>query len=370
MPFHLPEFQAFRCTGCGRCCRPWAVAIEEPQRQAIEDSEAFRQRRHCGLTPLQVVQPGRAELGDRGDGRCTFLDQDNGCELHRELGGRQKPLGCQLFPYQVVRTPLGLFASLSFACPPVVEGHDRGVELNRQELEEALRPYLDPLETSPDQPFLVGLSAQRSLPWQEYLELEDRLLTQFCPQRPVRSLLGLLLELLWRGALPPTEEDLDFALEMSLKYLSSLVLYLEESCAPPASEAWEPGQRQALLNALQSGQSSSSPGRPQPLPPLECDPRPPAWMGETFHRYWKNQVQGKTALRSHLADRLLRTAAAIALTAFYTEVFRVSRAGHQATLEDLVEAFALVENEAVSHSSATAPFFAEWEALLNRIAQG
>ncbi|MBL4702556.1 MAG: YkgJ family cysteine cluster protein, partial [Phycisphaeraceae bacterium] len=44
-------------------------------------------------------------LKHKPNGDCIFLNSDNGlCQIHEQFGESEKPLGCQLFPFQLHRT--------------------------------------------------------------------------------------------------------------------------------------------------------------------------------------------------------------------------------------------------------------------------
>lgn len=370
-PVQVYDFQAFACTNCGRCCRPWEVALEGAQAEAIRQSHAYQSRVKKGYQPLLVVRPGVGELGDRGDDHCTFLDNQNLCELHAELGGGSKPLGCQLFPYQVVQTPEGLHVYLSFACPPVVAGLDADVESNRQQLDAALGIHSEPLPDSPESPFLVKLWQGAAIPWESYLRLESSLLASYRPAQPLDSVLGMVLDLfeICSGPFSPACDpwpdlkggghDLSFAREILSKLLGFLVAIFERC---------EDGQRGlAVARAVEQGLSISSGPLEMILPPLNLEPPSADWVQTTYHRYFRNAFQGKAVLRSTVASKLLEVAAALALTSYYAEAYRQARGLEALDLETLTDAFALVESELATHNPAAAGDFTPWEETFRRL---
>ena len=352
---HLYDFQAFACTSCGRCCRPWEVSLEKVQRNAIEASAAYQRRLRRGYLPITVETAGIGELGDRGDGHCTFLDEKNLCELHGEIGGRSKPMGCQLYPYQVVRTPAGTFAYLSFGCPPVVAGLDFDVSANRNELREVLGDYAAPLEDSEESPFLVELSAQTSIPWQAYLRLEAELATAFQSSQPITSCLTLAANLLaWERTgkidlerrLSP--EDLEFTLELLRKFLGSMISAVENID--------EDSVRRELALAVETGQSVVSERFGLTLPPLSTGEPEATWVLEVYSRYYRNALVGKAALRSTLIARLYTMACELILTSYYAEAFRLDRGLTVLDLDCLTDAFGIVEFHHGIHSPAMGRF--------------
>ena len=85
---------------------------------------------------------GREDIHPAGDGiyklnhikdACVFLDDDNLCAIHKELGLEAKPFMCKHFPNHVTSTPEGIIATLDFACPTVVA--DEGPPFQEQEAE-------------------------------------------------------------------------------------------------------------------------------------------------------------------------------------------------------------------------------------------
>lgn len=366
---HLHDFQAFSCTSCGRCCRPWEVALEGTQRRAIEASQAYQARLKPNYVPLKVETPGIGQLQDRGDGHCTFLDADNLCELHAELGGRSKPLGCQLFPYQTVRTPGGMFVYLSFGCPPVVAGLDRDLATNQRELDEALGDYAAPLLVTPEAPYLVDLTESTAIPWEAYRRLESDLLTAFVPAQPIRSCLVLAMAVLLADHSNHLEltrtfntEDTDFALEILRKFASSMVSVVENID--------ENSDRQALAAAVEAGEITFSSRFELTMPPLSLDEPNQDWILEIYHRYFQNAILGKALLRSTVVGKLLVMASGFALTNFYAEAYRRTRELETLDLQCVIDAFAITEFHHGAHSPAMAGYSQAMEETYSYIVGG
>lgn len=77
----------------------------------------------AGQEPFQEGACATCRVGRRPDGACVFLATDQRCRLHAELGPREKPLACRVFPYVMVPTPVGVVVGLSHFCPEVRAGH-------------------------------------------------------------------------------------------------------------------------------------------------------------------------------------------------------------------------------------------------------
>lgn len=353
---HVHDFQAFSCTSCGRCCKPWEVAIEAAQLEAIEASREYRAAVRENFRPLTVERPGVASLGDRGDDACTFLDWDNLCRLHAELGGRLKPLGCQLYPYQAVQTPAGMYVYLSYACPPVVAGTDRDASSNRRDLDRALGRYAAPLPDSEEEPYRVELHEERELTWESYLQLEGRLLEAYDKERPWDSLLEIALWLLEspspEGAWPPIpleRIDLEFPRELFASYLAALIGTLERFV--------QDGPTQQLVEAIENGRPVRLERLDLELPPLSLEPPPQAWLLEIFERYFRDAVLGKSMLKSSVVSRLLGLACAMALTLHFAEAYRLQRGLPEVGLGEVTDAFRLVESDLTTHATVTAAYY-------------
>jgi Fe-S-cluster containining protein len=366
IPVHLHDFQAFSCTSCGRCCRPWAVSIQSVQTEAIHASTAYQKRARAGFLPLEVFQPGRARLGDRGDDHCTFLDPHNLCELHAEIGGRLKPLGCQIYPYQAVQCPDGIYVSLSFGCPPVVAGTDTAVQDNRQQLNEALGEAADPLIDSEEQPFLVDLSEQAAITWPSYLALEQRILEAYQPERPLHSMLAMSVAILraqsqpgrgWPELNGPLDEA--FAREILGMYVGSMVSAIEN--------IEDEGERHALGQAISAGQTVYSPRFAMALPSLSLEEIQEPWIQDIYQRYFRNVVQGRALLKSTVLGKLLAVACAFVLVRYYAEAYRLARGRQEIDLDCLTDAFGIVEFIIVTHSPTTAGYFLGLEETFSKL---
>lgn len=366
-PVQIQDFQAFECTSCGRCCKPWEIALEAVQTAAIRQSEAYMSRVKEGYVPLIEVRGGVGELGDRGDDQCTFLNRDNLCELHAEIGGRLKPMGCQLYPYQAVQTPDGMFAYLSFACPPAVTGQDCDVESNRSQLDEVLSKYSDPLPDSSEEPFVVDLSGDLAISWASYLQLEERLLSAYRREQPLESILEMLLDVFQVasrpfGGWPPLATpgaDLGFAKEICAKLLGSLVSSVEKTD--------DEGERVAMARTFGEGLSVRSTRFGITLPPLDLDCSYPGWMLDTYHRYFRNAILGKALLKSTVTGKLLALAAAVVLSDVYAQGYARARGLDEVDMEALIDGFRVVENDILTHNPVATEFFAAWEETFRAI---
>jgi Fe-S-cluster containining protein len=99
----LPD-EHFSCRSCTNCCRHWHVEL------LPDDLERLHKLTWPAGDPLGAIKPtfqhaGKTYLAHRDDGACVFLNDANGlCRIHETFGGPVKPLGCQLYPFQITPT--------------------------------------------------------------------------------------------------------------------------------------------------------------------------------------------------------------------------------------------------------------------------
>ena len=370
----LEKFQGFRCTSCGLCCtRHWGVGVESAVESGIRGSRFYAQKERLGYTPLVVTDGSPTLAAKKEDGSCVFLAEENLCGLHSELGGEGKPVGCQLYPYRLVRTPSGTYASQSFACPPVVAGLDDNVEENRSHLAEVMHRFPKGAAEVGNELHPVKLTQATSISWQSYLDLERRLLDAYETERPMESLLGmanslLLCERLAGGepienwpALPPPPDDSSLEEALIRSYLVAILSMLESEDDLSA--------RLAVQEALNLGEQLDSRLVGGPLPAVDVAflASSGVRLPQTFHRYFRNCVQGKLLLAPTVVGRLLAMAVGFALLRLYLEGFRVKLGREDDDLEALTLAFEVVEADALSHSDTLDLFFLGFEETLSQL---
>jgi hypothetical protein len=168
---------------CSGCCRGWNVNLTEAEAAQFKDFDWRGTRpRFAGREPLESLGEGRYRLAHIADA-CIFLDDDNLCAIHKELGFDAKPRMCKQFPYHPVETPDGIVGSFDFACPTVVA--DKGAPIEEHEADfrgVVARAIAERMQEEPSmaarRASLRGehaLSARRGVPlaWSDYGELEN-----------------------------------------------------------------------------------------------------------------------------------------------------------------------------------------------------
>lgn len=215
---------------CSGCCRDWNVIVTEAEAARFKDHPwAVDRQRFSGRELMERTGDNQLRLSHIGDA-CIFLDDDNLCAIHKELGYDAKPRMCRQFPYYPVDTPDGIVGTLDFACPAVVA--DKGAPVQEQE-EEFRQTIAESGSTGKSPARVMGLArlpfgpsasrleARRGVPlaWADYAALE-------------RGLLHIL-----QDASRPLSERLDL--------LDRVAAEAPEHAASGAMAAWIQSLRQA-----------------------------------------------------------------------------------------------------------------------------
>lgn len=153
--WEIADWLRYSCSGCGSCCRRGfviACPAADRARFLAVDWPARHPRLSAGELFAKTSGGYRFALDDSG--ACRFLDEDNLCIMHRELGFAAKAPACKLFPFSFVRSGGRVRVGLSFSCPAVADA--AGAPLRAQtsllrellQVHEALRPPPAPEETA------------------------------------------------------------------------------------------------------------------------------------------------------------------------------------------------------------------------------
>jgi len=115
LPVIMPQIsrQQWSCHSCGDCCR---TLVGDLTNDECARMDAHPWEEQLGAKPY--VRIGRrAALNKRADGACVFLDDQNRCMIHAQLGEQAKPIACRIFPFSVRRVENAWQASFRFDCP-------------------------------------------------------------------------------------------------------------------------------------------------------------------------------------------------------------------------------------------------------------
>ncbi|MCB9936641.1 MAG: YkgJ family cysteine cluster protein [Planctomycetaceae bacterium] len=127
----LPIIEQWDCASCGNCCRGSIIPLSDDDLARLN---AQRWEECSDFEGVQTVaRPGwfakRPQLGQRADGSCVFLMEDNRCRIHAEYGADAKPLVCQMYPLQLVPQEKRAILTLRRSCPSAAA--DQGSELQK-----------------------------------------------------------------------------------------------------------------------------------------------------------------------------------------------------------------------------------------------
>ena len=360
---HFVPGLRFSCTGCGKCCHnDWDLPVTKTKAESIGQTDLFKQKVREGYLPLQLVSDDLYILGSRPDGGCVFLDGEL-CEIHRDIGPDAKPLTCQLFPLNLVRAPDGYHVSLSFACPAVLAGVGPPIEERRSWLTGfvATDDDIPPLTRVIDD---VSLSANLDISYADYLRLESELLgcldDSLCPQGLVNWACTLLEGGLAQFSPMKVSDLLPEALDLLDVFSRTIVGIIELEVSPD--------EREAYIQALATDFAGRSNKLDVSLPVFSYY-RPPSEMCRTsMVRFLRSQFAGKRLLTgSSVVSRLLAFATGLAILCYYVEAQARETGSLHFSFQQLERAFALVEENILTHSDDLDPFFDSYENALLRM---
>ncbi|MGE0489646.1 MAG: YkgJ family cysteine cluster protein [Vulcanimicrobiota bacterium] len=140
MEFHFAPGQHYDCVQCAKGCLDRLEVGVDPYSQRVvkESFLALRVIEEHGVEPFTVSPEGR-NIVTKIDHKCVFLNQDNLCEIHAQLGIEAKPLICRIFPYSITPTPDGYFIGISHYCTSAKLNNGRPLSAHQGEIEEILK---------------------------------------------------------------------------------------------------------------------------------------------------------------------------------------------------------------------------------------
>jgi Fe-S-cluster containining protein len=196
----------FACQGSGMCCGGYAFGpIEDAVVQAVARHRFSENESqiHGAQGPFDTVEvDGQPMRVLRLVGaRCVFLNAENLCLIHKELGAESKPALCRAYPFNVALAPDGVaYVSLNMECGGFAEGCKGTL------VEDELEALLDPLLELPNLALgtRVALDAHRVVDFDAALALEHEWLADLDADRPPAAWVGDLAARLFNVAPGPT----------------------------------------------------------------------------------------------------------------------------------------------------------------------
>lgn len=101
------------CNHCSACCSSFRVGpllpedVDRVKAALPAVAEAFPDHPLDDVFSEEIHREKPAVFLTKRDGFCTFFRKGSGCVIHSAAGSEEKPLVCQLFPLQLVRTEEG-----------------------------------------------------------------------------------------------------------------------------------------------------------------------------------------------------------------------------------------------------------------------
>lgn len=187
----------YSCAQCGACCRqPWRVVLEPEKLPAIAEHDWGRYPQLSGKTLYRQFSGrdrAQIELAKADTGQCIFLDDDNLCIIHKELGEDAKPKVCLQLPFFPGRMWDADYVSASFGCPAVQE--QIGKPLGEQS--EAIARQIELTSKPADLQALVALDQTRRVTQATAGALVESAMDIFNPDhdQPVWARYGRVLQL-------------------------------------------------------------------------------------------------------------------------------------------------------------------------------
>lgn len=118
----IPPWQKYTCQSTGLCCRRGLDISGFPaDKERLSRIDWTQKNPRLAEGTLFVEKSKGFRLATDKDGACRFLNPDNLCLMHKEIGYSQKLLACKMFPFHFVHSAGRVHVSLLFSCPTVID---------------------------------------------------------------------------------------------------------------------------------------------------------------------------------------------------------------------------------------------------------
>ena len=157
LPIIVPgmPWQKYSCHGCGDCCRDFTVQLRD------RDLKKLNEQGWSGKLSGPITQTfrGNSYLARRDDGACIFLNDDGLCRIHAEFGFEEKPIACQVFPFNIAPDSSSIRVGINFLCKSVQQNRGAGLESHRKDLRRFTGSLPELSQPAADPPLAQGLDA-------------------------------------------------------------------------------------------------------------------------------------------------------------------------------------------------------------------
>ena len=371
LPVHFAPGQFFSCTDCGKCCTSgWVVNVSEEMAEKISETESYRELEREGYLPLQVVN-GTSRLGKTIDDVCLYHRKD-GCDLHRELGAREKPITCRSYPFQVVQAEEAYFVSLAYSCPAALDGSGDPLFQYKTRLEDFLVVDSGMILRCPQGENGYPLTSEHQMTWTEYLQLEKALF-HADPADPVLFLLNASASIVQQtvslGRLEVEELEFYRPNELLVDAVQTFPIFVT-ACLSIIERDLDFDKREAFAEAFQNGLNPRSHLLDAPCPNFELLQPDNQVVREILLRYLRNLIAGKRLLLGpNLVSRLLMLSVSVSLLLYYQKFQAELRQTRHFNFEQWEWAFETIELNLVTHNNDLQPYFQQFEKALTAIAR-
>lgn len=361
---HFPPGQQYSCTECGKCCSvPWRIRLFQDEVDRIRGYECYKRLKREGYRPLKLVDE-KFQINRRSNHHCYFLAEDGLCDIHREHGVYSKPSVCQLYPFNLVLTPDGYYVSMAFTCPAVISGSGGAVGLHAEELAKTVMNA--PKFFPPDQESsrTVRLSRDRTVDWEEYVQLEQQLYQAVAlAPTPTQALLFAVAAGAAYVAGAQNRLFLDGSSELLHQLSEQLELMLPEfrSCVMASlEEDLEPEKRSEKLAEIQEGRFYSKWIGAEVL--LRENRPVDQLLKNVLDRYVLNKIWGKILITGPtLLVKMLTLAVCLEVYQVYYHARTEKEGARHFSIEIAEWTFDLIEAELLVHDELYLPLMEEWE---------
>lgn len=332
-PIHYPEM-VYDCVMCGRSCRQaWSITVDPELQPPIEASPGAERARQRGYLPLTVEQP--VQVGRDEEGCCSLLNEEGLCSIHADLGFEAKPFPCRQFPFHPIPSPGGFYLGMSFVCTAVQQSLGRPVQEHAPQVEQLVENLIVRHSLEDGAELKVPVDQERTVPWAEYLDFEQRLSSQLQPDLLEPMLIHAAFAVAEENPLPPRLAFVEMVTNM---VLASVVCLIEERT---------PGENRTVISeAFSEGRSFFSPRLQRQVEPILFEP---AFREQTL-RYLRHVLFRKFLIQGDMVGRTLFLAVVVKALDYYAHQTADLKGRRTPTQEDYFEGLGLVERDVMLHA--------------------
>lgn len=171
---HFDAQQNYDCIQCGRGCRAgWDIPVEPEVVARLKDHPLTLRVIHERGSAFRVEDDRTFIQSSKDCKECGFLEENQLCGIHRELGFEAKPATCKMFPFVVTQTPDGLFVGTTYYCSAVRQNVGRSSSEHEADLRTLLQDSAPVNQIARDG---LVIHNRYYMTWKNYQAFEQELL--------------------------------------------------------------------------------------------------------------------------------------------------------------------------------------------------